>query len=224
MKVCVLIPAYNEEQGIKTTLERVKKVVNKMKNTDFVVVNDGSTDKTAEIVKKMKIKLIDNRMNKGKGIALKNALEKLEYDVFVTTDADCTYEVEKIPDMVKILEKEGADMVVGSRFLGRIEGGMPRLNWLGNMGFSWLVSALTLSRVTDASSGLRAFRSKVKELNIRATGLDFEVELTTLAGKNGWKVVEVPITYTERKGKSKLKPIKDGWRFLKAILRARFSD
>ncbi|GAI53997.1 unnamed protein product, partial [marine sediment metagenome] len=99
----------------------------------------------------------------------------------------------------------------------------PKLNYLGNIFFSNLISILTRKRITDASSGMRAFNKKIlSELNIKSNGLNWEVEMTTKVLKKNLKIKEVPITYNERVGKSKLKPISDGFHFLITILRSRF--
>ena len=222
MRIAIVVPAYNEEEGICATIDRLSRVSTRLKDKNqIVIVNDGSTDRTVELVKKKRVRLIDYKKNSGKGAALKKAIKKINAGIIVTTDADCTYEVEKIPEMIKILKKDNCDIVVGSRFTGEIRGGMTELVWSGNKIFSLMVRMLTGVNTTDASSGLRVFRKKaVQDLGIKATGLDYEVEMTTRANKKGLKIVEVPIVYEKRAGKSKLKPITDGWRFFKAIIRS----
>jgi dolichol-phosphate mannosyltransferase len=220
MKVSILVPAYNEEEGINETIDRLQKVRKNIKiKNELIIVNDGSSDKTAELVRKKKVKLIDYKKNSGKGSALKKAIKRINADIIATTDADCTYEVEKIPEMIDILIKENCDLVVGSRFIGKIKGGMSRLNWIGNIIFSNMVYLLTGIKTTDASSGLRVFKKKsIENLRINAKGLDFEIEMTTRANMKKLKVVEVPIVYEKRVGVSKLHPIVDGWRFFKAMI------
>jgi dolichol-phosphate mannosyltransferase len=98
---------------------------------------------------------------------------------------------------------------------------MTPLNWVGNKIFSLLIQVLTNVPTTDASSGLRVFKKKsIDLLDIQANGLDYEIEMTVKANKRKLKIIEIPITYEKRAGKSKLNPLKDGWRFFKAILRA----
>lgn len=223
MRIAIVVPAYNEEEGISATISRLKRVSTRLEDKNqIVIVNDGSTDKTVETVKKIgRTQLIDYKKNSGKGAALKKALTEIGADIVATTDADCTYEVEKIPYMVDVLKNENADIVVGSRFIGEIRGGMTALNWVGNTIFSLMVRLLTGVNTTDASSGLRVFKKKaVQDLNIQARGLDYEIEMTVKANKKRLKVVEVPIVYEKRVGRSKLNPILDGWRFFKAIIRA----
>lgn len=224
MKVALVTPAYNEEEGIGETIERLKKISKKIKEeTNVIVVNDGSTDRTVKKAKPYRIKVIDYKKNSGKGAALKKAFKQINADIIAVTDADCTYEVEKIPDMIELLKENNADMVVGSRFLGTIKGGMSRFNWVGNILFSGIVTLITGVKTSDVSSGLRVFRrDAINSLGIQANGLDYEVEMTVRANKKRLKVIEVPIKYNKRVGTSKLNPIRDGWRFLTSIFRGMF--
>lgn len=224
MSIIVLIPAYNEEDGIGPTIRRTVTMLEKLGvRGELLVIDDGSIDDTLRITESMDVPVISMEHNMGKGAALKKAIHSIRTPVIATVDADGSYPVERIPDMLHVMVTTPADMVIGSRFLGTIQGGMPFLNKLGNIWFSWLISVLTGVKVTDASSGLRVFkRELVEHLNVQADGLDFEVELTTRAVYNKYSVVEVPITYAERIGQSKLKPMKDGWKFFKGILRGRF--
>lgn len=220
----ILIPAYNEELGIGPTISRALEALHQLDiPSDVMVVNDGSVDGTLRVAESMGVNVISMKRNVGKGAALKVAFHLTKDPIIATVDADGSYPVERIPDMLHLLLTNGADMIVGSRFLGEIRGGMSLTNKIGNIFFSWLISVLTGVKVTDASSGLRVFRRElVEKLDIRARGLDFEVELTTLAAKSGYKIVELPITYVERIGRSKLKSFRDGAKFLKSIFTARF--
>ncbi len=140
----------------------------------------------------------------------------------VTIDADCTYPPEEIPKIAGIVENGDADMVICSRFMnGRTK--IRMLNYLGNIFFSRLISVLTGKKITDASSGMRAIKKDVwKKIKVRSRGLDWEVEMTTRVLRQGYKVAEVPIKYSDRVGVSKLNPFADGFRFFFAIMRGRF--
>jgi len=222
--VSIIIPAYNEEKSIKNVIKDIKKYAKRIKGkVEIIVVDDGSNDSTLNIIKKMYgIKIVRHMINKGKGATLKTAFNNSKGKILLTIDSDCTYPADMIPDLIKTIKNEEVDIVIGSRFLGKTIS-MSRLNYFGNMFFSTLITILTGKGVTDASSGMRAFNKKLlSQLNIKANGLEWEVEMTTKSLKKGLKIQEVPITYNERMGKSKLKPFGDGFRFLITILRSRF--
>jgi len=222
MKMSIIIPAYNEELAIKSTVERVKSAV-RGTDSEIIVIDDGSKDRTYEIAKSLSgIRLLHHEVNKGKAAALETGFSNASGNVLFTIDADCTYPPEVMPEVAELMEKEGLDMVICSRFMGR-KPQMSGLNYFGNLIFSALVTVLTLKRVTDASSGLRALRKDVwKSMTVKSKGLDWEVEMTTRMLRGDFKVKEFPIQYFDRVGSSKLHPLRDGLRFLKAILIGRF--
>lgn len=219
MSVSIVIPAYNEEKAIGKVLSQVSSI--KIRK-EVIVVDDGSTDRTSEMARKAGgSRLIRHDVNMGKANALRTGIKNASYDKIVTLDADCTYPVELVPELIKELEN-GADLVIGSRFSG-MEREMPALNSFGNKLFTFIIMLLTRRRVSDSSSGMRAFRKGLWDtLGIKARNLEGEVEMTTRSLRKGLKVSEVPIPYMERVGDSKLSPSKDGFRFLMSILRAGF--
>ncbi len=219
MKTSIIVPAYNEEESIEEVVNEVKAI--RLKDKEIVVVDDGSCDDTFRIAGMIKgIKLIRHAKNEGKAGALETGFENSSGEVLATIDADCTYPAGEIPRMARLIADGKADVVIGSRFMGR-ETGMRRLNYFGNVFFSRLISLLTGKKVTDASSGLRALRKDVWDsIEIKSKGLDWEVEMTTRVIKKGYRLVEIPIEYKERVGQAKLSPVRDGIRFLWAILRA----
>ncbi len=221
MKVSVIIPAYNEEKAIAEVLEDVK--VAALGSHEVIAVDDGSSDGTYEKARKVKgARVIRHRRNTGKAGALKTGFEAAKGEILVTIDADCTYPANDLPRIVEPLLKGKADVVIGSRFMGKSTE-MARLNYFGNCIFAAVVSLLTGKKVTDPSSGMRAFRRDVwKSLDIKAKGLDWEVEMTTASVRKGYRLMEIPIEYHDRVGEAKLSRFKDGSKFLLAILRARF--
>ncbi len=222
MKSSVIIPAYNEEDGIAETVKKVADATRKI-GSEVIVVDDGSKDGTYEIAKKIHgIKLVRHEENAGKAAALVTGFNSASGEILVTIDADCTYPPEEIPKIVGLVEIGKADMVICSRFMnGRTK--IRLLNYYGNIFFSWLVTALTGKKITDASSGMRAVRKDVwKKTKVMSRGLDWEVEMTTRVIRQGYAVTEVPIKYFDRVGASKLNPFADGYRFLRAIIRGRF--
>lgn len=221
MKISIIIPAYNEEEAIEDTIKRVKNL--KLKNFEIIVVDDGSIDNTYSLAKKFSgIKLIRHKRNMGKTQALKTGFSHASGDLLTTVDADLTYPIEEIPTLVKVLEKNNSAMVIGSRFM-KYKPSMSKVNAFGNKLFALMVSILSFKKITDPSSGLRIFKKDIWEnLHVKSHGLDWEIEMTTQILRKGLKVMEYPIKYSERVGKSKLHPIKDGIKFFFAILRGRF--
>ena len=218
MKKSVIIPAYNEERGIGEVIERVKKVCSD--GDEIIVVDDGSRDRTKDIAKRAGVRILVHEKNQGKAIALKTGFRAAKNDVMVTIDADCTYPPEEIPNLIKNME--GCDLVVGSRFKNGIPEGIPLFRGFANIVGAFYASLILFKRVTDVTSGLRAFRKDVvEECGIKAKGLDFEAEFTSRAISKGFRYTEVPISFEERRGRSKLNFFRDIIKFSLAILRGR---
>ncbi len=215
-KYTVVIPAYNEEEGISRTIEDVKRATDS--NYELLVVDDGSKDNTYNLAVDSGGRVLRHEINRGKVAALETGIMNASGDIIITIDGDATYEAAKITDLAELVEN-GADLAIGSRFFGDAQG-MKFFNRLGNWMFSFLISILTGQRVTDAQSGLRAFRKELFfRLAVKAKGLDWETEITSRALKEGYVVKEIPTAYSERMGESKLHPVKDGYRMLRAIFK-----
>jgi len=141
-------------------------------------------------------------------------------------DSDATFDPFDIPKIIDPILLKKADVVLGSRILGEMEeGAMSFLHYLGNRFFNFLISLKYNTYITDSQTGLRAMGSKVFDsFEIVSDGFDIETELTIKCLKNGFKVIEVPINFYNRKGrsKSKLNTFSDGWLVLKRILLENF--
>lgn len=216
MKYTVIIPAYNEEEGILETINDVKKAVDE--DYEIIVVDDGSSDDTYNIAVTSGVRVLKHEINQGKVAALETGVINASGDIIVTIDGDSTYEAARIADLVGLIENN-TDLAIGSRFHGKIHG-MKLFNRLGNWIFSFLISILTGQQITDAQSGLRAFRKELFfRLAVKARGLDWESEITSRALKEGYIVKEIATKYSERLGESKLHPVKDGYRMLRGIFK-----
>ncbi len=222
--ISVVVPAYNEEKALKNVIGKTQEVLKGLES-EIIIVDDGSNDSTYEVAKKLEcreILVLRHEKNKGKAAALETGYETARGKILVNIDADCTYPPEAIPKLVAPVESGEADLVLASRFAGKVDD-MKTLNRLGNIFFSSLVSLLTGKNITDASTGMRAFsKSLWKNMRVEAQGLDWEVEMTTRTIRKGFRVVEVPIVYSNRVGESKLVPTRDGFAFLKAVVKGRF--
>ncbi|MGD2177212.1 MAG: glycosyltransferase family 2 protein [Anaerolineae bacterium] len=219
----VVIPAWNEEDGIAAIAERVLSVrpvlaEANVADLELIVVDDGSTDRTADIAAACDgVRLVRHEVNKGYGAALKTGFNAARGDLLGFLDADGTYPPEWFPDLCREA-LDGADLVVGSRRSGA-ESEMPFVRRVGNVLWSNLVTLLGNHQVMDPASGMRVFRREALErLYPLPDGLNFTPVMSTRAIHEGVRLVEVPIPYKERVGRSKLSVVHDGMRFLRTII------
>jgi glycosyltransferase involved in cell wall biosynthesis len=222
----VVIPAYNEEDGVGDVIERVLAVEPELKKVgldklELIIVDDCSKDRTAEIVRGYKdrgVVLIQHKVNRNYGGALKTGFRYAKGNYLAFMDADGTYPPEYYPKMYQALVANNADLVIGSRMAG-IESEMPATRRLGNTIFAALVSVIAHTRITDSASGQRILKREILEkLYPLPDGLNFTPVMSTRALHEDVKMIEVPIKYEERAGESKLSVVRDGLRFLFSIL------
>lgn len=216
----IVIPVYNEKKGIAPTLAHLQDNL-RLSNCEYeiIAVDDGSIDGTREILRSLNldIRVIEHRRNRGYGAALKTGIRHAKYPLIVITDADGTYPNEKIPQLVTLSHQ--ADMVVGARIGANVQYSSLRKipKWFLVRFAEWI----TNSRIPDLNSGLRVFPKNVAErfLNILPDTFSFTTTITVAMLTNGYVVHYEPIDYYHRKGKSKIKPIRDTLRFVQLILR-----
>ena len=203
--ISVIVPAYNEEGTIGEVLSRLLYLKNKML-MEIIVVDDGSRDNTVAIVKRYpSIKLIQHEKNYGKGSSIKTGLSKCSGNIIVIQDSDLEYLPEHIPELVKPFLEANADVVYGSRFIGKIKG-MKFSHMIGNRILSFVTQFLYNKKITDVMTGYKVFSKKVlEEIDITENGFEVEVEITSKILQNDFKLIEVPISYEYRKtGNSKI--------------------
>jgi len=214
----VVIPAYNEEQGLGLTIDALRKAC---PEAELLVVNDGSTDNTAQIAKEKGVILVNCATNRGYGHALKAGFahdtgRKANYLAFL--DGDNTYPAGRLPEMYTVAKDQGLDLIIGSRLHGK-NNRMGFTRKVGNTLFACLVLLCTRRFVSDTASGLRVFRAELAgDFEDLPNGLEFTPAMTTRALRKRYSYLEVPIEYSDRMGESKLRVFKDGFRFLRAIM------
>ncbi len=219
----VVIPAYNEEDGITASVERVLAVAPALAQVgvaalECIVVDDGSKDRTAQMVQRFgeRVRLI-RQPNKGYGGALKTGFCAATGELLGFLDADSTYPPEYFPALCRVA-LDGADIVIGSRMAGA-HSEMPLVRRIGNTLFATLLSLVAGVRISDSASGQRVLRRSVLPLIYPLPNtLDFTPAMSTRALHEGLTIVELPIPYKERSGRSKLSVVRDGLRFLKSIV------
>ncbi|MAT44699.1 MAG: glycosyl transferase [Anaerolineaceae bacterium] len=222
----VVIPAYNEENGIAEIMNRVLAVRSDLKTVgvnqlELIVVDDGSKDKTAVIANQIAandsdVKVITQK-NKGYGGALKTGFSQAAGELIGFLDADGTYPPEYFPALCKEA-LNGAELVIGSRMAGS-DSQMPVTRRIGNFFFANLLSLLGWEKITDSASGMRVFKKDViQRIYPLPDGLNLTPVMSTRAVYEDINMVEIPIPYSERVGASKLSVVKDGWIFLSSMV------
>jgi glycosyltransferase involved in cell wall biosynthesis len=195
MKVIITIPAYNEEKTLPFVLTEIKEVMKRTAyNYNLLVIDDGSQDKTIDVAKKHGAIVFSNRRNRGLAETFKVETReclRLKADIIVHTDADGQYHAKHIPELIKKVE-QGYDLVLGSRFRGRIQS-MPLLKRLGNIAFSIVLSSLTNVKITDSTTGFRAFTSEVASEIEYINTFTYTQEQIIKCAKQGFRIGEVPI-------------------------------
>lgn len=219
----IVIPAYNEENGIAEIANRVLAVGPALKKVgveklELLVVDDGSKDRTAEVAESISgVTLIRHPKNKGYGAALKTGFSKASGELIGFLDADGTYPPEYFPQLCQVA-LNGTDLVIGSRMAGA-KSQMPLTRRIGNFFFANLLSILGRQKVTDSASGMRVFKREILEqIYPLPDGLNLTPVMSTRALHEGIKIEEVAIPYSERVGRSKLSVIHDGRIFLQSMI------
>lgn len=212
MKVTIVVPTLNEEKGIGGVVADFRRL-----GYDVLVVDGGSKDRTREIAEKNGAKVI-LQTGKGKGNAVSDAFKILDSDVIVLVDGDGSYPAEEVHKLLEPIKNGLSDHVIGNRFHSYEKGAFTRLNLIGNKILNFFFRFAYGVSLNDILSGYRALKKEVyKSIEIKKSGFEVEVELTVETLAKGFRITEVPISYRKREGKTKLKPIRDGFKIGKAI-------
>ncbi len=205
MKISIVIPAYNEEGRILATISKIQEYTDKFyPDYEVVVVNDGSIDGTAQKIQEMmkdnkKISLIDNKINRGKGFAVKDGILKSIGDVILFMDADGSTPIESLSALLPFID-QGADVVISSRRIrgAKILDDQPIqrifLGWI----FRKITQSLTHLEIVDTQNGFKLFKAgAAKDIFSKVTidGWAFDVEALVIANRFGYKCTEVPIVW-----------------------------
>lgn len=240
MKLSIIIPIFNEEKTIAKVLDSLEKADTLSLRRELVVVDDGSTDKTIEIIenyiksaKEKNIIFVKHKKNQGKGAAVRTGIEKASGDYILIQDADLEYHPTDIAKLLKPIIEGKAKVVYGTR-LKRLpnfkrDERTPHffLHYIGNKCLSLLASVMYFRWITDMETGYKIFPKKpLKEMHLSANGFSFDPELTVKFIKRRYKIIELPISTSPRgydEGK-KLNTITDGFSALWTLIKYRFVD
>lgn len=208
MKVVVTIPAFNEEKTIGNVVKAVGEVMGKGSyNFQILVVDDGSKDGTSLNAKKSGAVVYSHPKNYGLAETFKTEISKsleMKADVIVHIDADMQYQPKEIPKLLAEIKK-GYDLVLGSRFRGKIEE-MPWIKRFGNVAFSRVISQITGTDISDAQTGFRAFTKDVAKNIVITSNHTYTQEQIIRAVRQKYRIKEIPIFFAKRNGKSRLIP------------------
>jgi len=227
MRLSVIIPVYNERATIREILRQVRAVG---LADEIIVVDDGSTDGTREILEEEArsgdIRVIYHERNMGKGAAVRTGIAHATGDILLIQDADLEYDPRDYPRLIRPILEGRASVVYGSRFLG------PRkamLFWhmIGNKFLTLVTNLLYDAILSDMETGYKVFRAEVVQgIPLHARGFEFEPEITAKILKRGYRIFEVPISYYGREFREgkKIRPIRDGLKALWTLIKYRFVD
>ncbi|MEW6740173.1 MAG: glycosyltransferase family 2 protein [Nitrospirota bacterium] len=217
----IIIPAFNEEDGIGHVLEHLSKIMSQVDfKCEIIVVDDGSQDGTYEKAKQYdNIVLLRNNVNRGYGASIKRGIRSARYDLICITDADATYPNEDIPKLIDKIKTENADMVVGARIGKNVN--IPLVRRPAKWVLQKVANLVSGQYIPDLNSGLRVFKKSVamQFLSVLPNGFSFTTTITLALLTNGFYVEYIPINYHARIGNSKIRPMRDTINFLQLILR-----
>ena len=216
MQICVIIPTYNESRKIGKIVEQIRK-----QNWQIVVIDDGSTDNTAEISRSFGATVLKNEKNFGKGFSLSRGLEYARdrnFDAVVTIDGDGQHLPAEIPQFIKLAKASDAGLIVGNRMHNPHS--MPLIRVLTNMFMSWLISKLIRRNIPDTQCGFRLMKSDlVKEIRFNTQRFEIDSEILIQAARLGYKIESIPIKSIYHKERSQINPLLDTLRFINYIWR-----
>jgi glycosyltransferase involved in cell wall biosynthesis len=218
--VSVVMPCLNEEEAIGPCIEKIQRTFSQAGiDGEIVVCDNGSTDASVAIAERMGARVVHQPL-RGYGQAYLKGFASARGRYLVMGDADDTYDFTMIPQFLAALRDEGNDFVTGSRYLNGGDANITALHrWFGNPALTRILNLFFGARYTDVYCGFRAFsRDAYDRIRPVSPGMEFNLELAINAGLAGLRVKEIPIVLAPRKGESKLRTFRDGWRSLRMML------
>lgn len=221
MKLLAVIPALNAERTIGDVVRKAREQIH-----DVIVVDDGCTDRTADVSRSEGATVLRHEVNRGKGASLKSGFayaREHEYDAVITLDADGQHLPSEIPKLVDAWQQNGADLVIGGRS-HLFDHMLPRRR-MANRFSAWAIAKAAGTRVSDSQSGFRLYSARLlREIKLRADGFDMESEVIIRAGVRKMRIVVTPVDlgFIDGLSTSHYRPLGDTLRIAWTGLRARF--
>jgi len=232
-ELSIIIPAYNEEALIVSTLDCLQAYLSaRPEPYEIIVVDDGSQDKTAQAVQNWQknqsdVHLLVNQRNMGKGFSIQRGVLESRGQLIIFTDADLPYELDAIEGFLQAL-RHGCDLAIGSRVLpGSAVKGVPMLRYIAGQVFSWMVQAVLFQGLPDTQCGFKAFRAEAaKEIfrHITIGGFGFDVEMLFIARKRKFAIRPVPVQMIEHRQRSRVRLVTDSFRMFANLFMVRWND
>src|SRR3989344_178175 len=203
-KLSIIIPVYNEEKTIAEIIKKVDEVKIPGIEKEIIIINDCSKDNSDKIIKSLigkykNIKYFEHKINQGKGAALRTGFSHVMGDYVVIQDADLEYNPEDFKRLIIPIKNKKADVVYGSRMLGKIEGFQITSHYYGNLFLSFITRILYNNKITDMETCYKMMRKDVlKNIKLKSNSFDIEPEITSKIIKKGYKIIEIPINYKSR--------------------------
>ena len=209
MKITIGIPAYNEEKNIAKIIVNLKKIAD-----TIIVCNDGSSDSTSEIAQSLGAVVIDHPKNLGYGAGINSIFKKakeIDAEILVTFDADGQHRIEDIEKVIQPIKENNADLVIGSRFLGKGKEKIPEYRKFGINVITKVTNSTLKQKITDSQSGFRAYNKKlISTLNVSDIGMGISTEILIKASSLDFKIAEVPIIINYDGNTSTHNPVSHG--------------
>lgn len=227
LSLSIIIPCYNERATVTEIMQRVRECA---PDAEIVVVDDGSTDGSRDVLRELEgqpnLRILYHDRNRGKGAAVRAGIAAAAGEVILIQDADLEYDPRDYPRLLQPIEEGRAEVVYGSRFLGGPRRAMLFWHMVANLLLTLMTNVLFNTILSDMETGYKVFKAEViKGIPLRARRFDFEPEVTAKVLKRGYRIYEVPITFTPREyWEGKKIGLKDAFAAVWTLLKYRIVD
>jgi glycosyltransferase involved in cell wall biosynthesis len=219
-QICVLIPAYNEQNRISALIAQIKQ-----QGYSVLVVDDGSSDQTADLARRQHVECLYQQINQGKGAALQKGFQWIlerPYKAVIMLDSDGQHDPAELDVFAGALATGRADLVLGNRM--GAPAAMPPVRRLTNQFLSWLISCVIRQSVPDSQCGYRAISSEaLKKMRLNTRHFEIESEILLEAGRLGLKILSIPVKSVYEGSSSRIRPLRDTIRFFSFLFRYLFT-
>jgi len=227
LSLSIIIPCYNERATVTEIMQRVRECA---PDAEIVVVDDGSTDGSRDVLRELEgqpnLRILYHDRNRGKGAAVRAGIAAAAGEVILIQDADLEYDPRDYPRLLQPIEEGRAEVVYGSRFLGGPRRAMLFWHMVANLLLTLMTNVLFNTILSDMETGYKVFKAEViKGIPLRARRFDFEPEVTAKVLKRGYRIYEIPITFTPREyWEGKKIGLKDAFAAVWTLLKYRIVD